>query len=244
MSGDKKLQDVFHNNLDIYSLVGIETFDLEGVSANKKDTNFLGNVFPEMRQKSKEFVLMIPYGAEEAQISRKMNVSYSEAGKIKENYLNKFPSLQKYMNRCNYMAKKEGYVKTELGRIRHLKEAKSIYILYGERILESRWAKQNGHGALRAKMRTLLNNAKNFPIQGLAAHIVNRAMIAVMREFKKQGLDAWVALQVHDEVTCIVREDQAQQAAGILKKCMEETVKISVPLIAEPLIADTWADAK
>lgn len=244
MSGDQKLRDVFIKGLDLYSVVGIETFELDNVSADKKAPNYLKNVMPEMRQKSKEFVLMIPYGAEEAQISRKMNVSYSEAKEIKDKYLNKFPNLSKYMNRCNYMAKTMGYVKTELGRVRHLKEARSIYLLYGDKVSDYKWAKANGHTATRSKLRNLLNNAKNFPIQGLAAHIVNRAMIAVAREYKNLGIDAYVALQVHDEITCIAREDQAQQAADILQRCMEETTKISVPLSAEPLIADNWADAK
>lgn len=244
MSGDTKLQNVFSTGEDLYSLVGIETFDLQGVSANKKAANYLGDVMPEMRQKAKEFVLMVPYGAEEAQVSRKMGVSWQEAGEIINGYLNKFPNLRKYMNKCNYMAKNFGHVKTELGRVRHLKEARSIYILYGEKILDPRWAKQNNQKDNRSRLRNLLNNAKNFPIQGLAAHIVNRAMIAVSREFRKAGLDAWVALQVHDEITCIAREDQAQLAADILKKCMEETTKITVPLSAEPKIADNWKDAK
>lgn len=244
MSGDTRLQNVFVNGEDLYSLVGIETFELEGVSCNKKAENYLGNIMPEMRQKSKEFVLMIPYGAEEAQISRKMNVSYSEAGEIKDKYLKKFPSLKTYMNKCDYMAKTSGFVSTELGRVRHLKEVRSIHILYGSRILDSKWARTNGHTDIRRKMRTLLNAAKNFPIQGLAAHIVNRAMIAIMREFKLLGLDAWVALQVHDEITCIARNDQAAIAAEIVKRCMETTTKITVKLVAEPKIADNWAEAK
>lgn len=245
MSGDEKLRDVFRKkNEDLYSLVGIETFGLVGFSSNKKDPNYLGEKNYEMRQKSKEFVLMVPYGAEEAQVSRKMEVSYQEAGEIIKNYLDSFPSLRRYMNQCNYNAKNYGFVKTELGRIRHLKEAKYIHNTYGSQILDSRWAKKQGLEDIRRKFRNLLNNAKNFPIQGLAAHIVNRAMIMVSLKFKELGLDAWVALQVHDEITCISRTDQAEQAAKILQECMENAVKLSIPLLAEPLIADNWGDAK
>jgi DNA polymerase-1 len=197
-----------------------------------------------MRQKSKEFVLMVPYGAEEAQVSRKMGVDYKEAGKIIKDYLDSFPSLRKYMNRCNYLAKTEGIAKTELGRVRHLPQVKSIYTLYGDQILDSRYAKKNGKTDVRRMYRTLLNAAKNFPIQGLAAHIVNRAMIETMRAFKREGLDAWVSLQVHDEITCIASDAHAQRASEILKQCMEYTTLISIPLVAEPLIADNWADAK
>jgi len=244
MSGDEKLRDVFRKVEDLYSRVGIETFKLEGFSAFKKDANYLGNLNYEMRQKSKEFVLMVPYGAEEAQVSKKMGVGYKEAGEIINAYLNSFPNLRKYMNRCNYLAKTEGIAKTELGRVRHLPQVKSIHTLYGDQILDYRYAKKQGKSEIRAQYKTLLNASKNFPIQGLAAHIVNRAMIATQRKFRLLGLDAWVALQVHDEITCIAREDQAEQAAKVLKDCMEFTTKISIPLVAEPLIADNWADAK
>lgn len=244
MSGDEKLRNVFRNGEDLYSRVGIETFGIVDASANKKDKNYLKNLYPEIRQTSKSIALAIPYGAQAAQIARITNKSYSEGQEIIDNYLANFPNLHKYMKTCDYMAKNYGMVKTELGRIRHLKEVRSIYLLFSDRVLDSKWARANGHIDTRSKYKNMLNNAKNFPIQGLAAHIVNRAMIATMRAFKKAGLNAWVALQVHDEITCIVKEDQAEQAAKILKKCMEETTKISVPLSAEPIIADNWAEAK
>jgi len=244
MSGDETLRSVFRNGEDLYSKVGIAAFNVVGCSAVKKDPNYLKNVYPVIRQNAKELTLAIAYGAEAGQVSKITGKGYQESQEIVDNYLNSFPNLRKYMNKCNYLAKTTGIAKTELGRIRHLKEARSIYILFGEKILDSKWAKTNSHGDTRYKFRSLLNNAKNFPIQGLAAHIVNRAMIAVTREFKRLGIDAWVALQVHDEITCIAREDQAQQAADVLQRCMEQTTKISIDLTAEPLIADNWADAK
>ena len=69
-------------------------------------------------------------------------------------------------------------------------------------------------------------------------------MIAITRKLIEEGLDAYIALQVHDEITCIAREDHADRVAEIVKDCMENTTKISVPLFAEPLIADNWGEAK
>lgn len=244
MSGDDKLRNVFKNGEDLYSRVAIETFGIVDASADKKDPNYLKNLYPEARQTAKAIALAIPYGAQAGQIARLTNKAYFEGQEIIDNYLNNFPNLRKYMNRCDYMAKNYGFVKTELGRVRHLKEVRSIYVLYTDKVLDTKWARTNDHMDTRAKYKNMLNNAKNFPIQGLAAHIVNRAMIATTREFKRQKIDAWVALQVHDEITCIARDSDAQRAADILKTCMEETTKISVPLVAEPLIADNWAEAK
>jgi DNA polymerase I-like protein with 3'-5' exonuclease and polymerase domains len=244
VSGDEKLRDVFRNGEDLYSRVAIETFNLTGVSALKSAPNYLKNLMPEKRQTAKVIALAIPYGAEAARISEILGVSFNEAKDIIDNYLNGFPELRKYMNRCNYSAKTLGMVKTQFGRIRHLKEARSIYTLYGDSVLDYKWAKRQGVDDIRYKFKNSLNNSKNFPIQGLAAHIVNRAMIALARMFKKHNIDGWIALQVHDEVTAIVREDQAELAAALMKQAMENTTKISIPLVAEPLIADNWGEAK
>ena len=244
VSGDEKLRDIFRNNEDLYSRVAIETFNLTGVSAKKSDPNYLKNIMPEKRQVAKVIALAIPYGAEASRISDELGISFKEADDVIENYLNGFPYLRKYMNRCNYTAKTTGQVSTEFGRIRHLREARSIYTLYGDNILEYKWAKKQGVEDIRRKFKNVLNNSKNFPIQGLAAHIVNRAMIALARAFKKHNIDGWIGLQVHDEITAIIREDQAQLAADLMKQAMEQTTKISIPLVAEPLIADNWGEAK
>lgn len=244
VSGDEKLKDVFRNGEDLYSRVGIETFQVKGASALKKAPNYLKILHPELRQTAKTIALAIPYGAEASRISDELGVSYKEAQDIITKYLSGFPNLSKYMYRQNYHAKRDGLVRTEFGRIRHLREAKAMFALYGDDLLDYKWANKNNKTDLRRKFKNALNNAKNFPIQGLAAHIVNRAMIAITRQIIAEGLDAYIALQVHDEITCIAREDHADRVASIIKDCMENTTKISVPLVAEPLIADNWGEAK
>jgi DNA polymerase I-like protein with 3'-5' exonuclease and polymerase domains len=97
------------------------------------------------------------------------------------------------------------------------------------------------------KFRNTLNNAKNFPIQATAAHVCNAALIKLSKLFKKNRIDGWIALQVHDELTCIVRDDQAEFAAKLLKESMERnwiTEQIDIPIIAEPTISKNLADAK
>ena len=244
VSGDAKLRNVFFKGEDLYSRVGIETFNLIGVSAIKSDPNYLKLTNPEIRQISKVIALAIVYGAEASRISEILKITYKEAQEIIDKYLQGFPDLAKYMYRQNYLVKRNGFVTTEFGRVRHLKEAKAIHTLYGDDILSYKWANKNNKTDIRRKYKNALNNAKNFPIQGLAAHIVNRAMIAIAREFKANNIDGYLALQVHDEITCIVKESQSSLAADIIKQCMENTTKISVPLVAEPLIADNWGEAK
>jgi DNA polymerase I-like protein with 3'-5' exonuclease and polymerase domains len=237
MSGDEALREVFRKGEDLYSRIAIDVFGLEDVSADPNHENYLGTVMPEFRQKAKVFCLAVPYGAEESRISDAMGVSYQEAAKIIKAYLGAYPNLRRYMARCNYQAKHEGQVTTEFGRVRHLKEAQALHSLYGDNLLDYKWAKKRNQTDLRYKLKNALNNSKNFRIQGLAAHIVNRAMLAITREFTSKGIDGYVALQVHDQVVCIVNEAQKEEACEIVERCMEQTTTISVPLIAKPMVA-------
>ena len=108
---------------------------------------------------------------------------------------------------------------------------------------------KGGWGYIRSLLKADLNNSKNHPIQALAGHIANLGMLATTRMFKEKNLDAWVALQVHDEVTCYAREDHAEEAAKCLQSGMEDNIftiplKQDVVMIAEPIICDNLKDSK
>lgn len=243
-AGDPKLQEVFHKNWDLYSSIAINVWNLSDVNPDKKSPNYLKNKYPELRQKAKLIALAVVYGSEAGRISQLMSVSYNEAQDIIDNYLDAYPKLKDYMSRCEKDVLLNGYITTKFGRVRHLPEAKRIFKEYGFKLLDKKWAKGQGLDDLRWKLKNMLNLAKNHPIQGVAAHIVNRAMLATTRKFKESGIDAKIIAMVHDEITCIAREDHAEEAARILKDAMENTTKIAVPLVSEPLIADNWAEAK
>lgn len=243
-SGDEKLRDVFRRGYDLYSQIAIDVFGLKDCSADKKAKNYLKKLHPEKRQLVKVFCLAVVYGAGANRIAEVMGVEYGYAQNIIEDYLDAYPELRSYMERCHREAKKLGLVKNEFGRIRHLPLAKALYNRWGDTLLDPRFAKANGVSDLRYTYKNNLNNACNFPIQSTAASIVNRSMISTYKAFKEAGLDAHIVATVHDETCCIVREDQVEEARKILKHCMEETTKISVPLSTEPLIGMNWAEAK
>jgi DNA polymerase I-like protein with 3'-5' exonuclease and polymerase domains len=244
MSGDEKLRDVFRRGWDLYSAIAIDVWGLHEYSADKKADNYLGKHRKEVRQKAKIFCLAVVYGAEAGRISKSMDVSYEEAQQIIDKYLDAYPNLRDYMDSCRFQATRHGKVISSFGRIRHLPQAQRLFSLYGKKLLNRQFAKQQGVEDLRYTFKNSLNLSMNFPIQGLAAHIVNRAMIATSRAFKQAGIDAAIILQVHDEITCVARQEHATEARIILKKCMEHTTTISVPLAADPVIATNWAEAK
>lgn len=243
MSDDDGLREIYFKGLDLYSKIAIDVFGLKGVSSHPDDDDFLKKLQPSFRQQAKIFCLAVPYGAEASRISHEMGVSYQEANKIIQKYLNAYPNLKRYMRDSNVQAKKNGEVRTDFGRVRHLKDTKAIYTLYGDNALDYKWAKKNKKEDIRRKIKNGLNNAKNFRIQGLAAHIVNRAMIAISRKFREHKIDGYVALQVHDQICSIVREEQLDLACSIVQDCMENVTKISVPLIAQPEVATNLRDS-
>lgn len=95
--------------------------------------------------------------------------------------------------------------------------------------------------------RNLLNNAKNSPIQMTAAHTCNAAMIKLALAIEREKLDAWIALQIHDEICCISSEKDAKRVAELMQDAMENnwvTQEIDIPILAVPTISDNFAEAK
>ena len=100
---------------------------------------------------------------------------------------------------------------------------------------------------VRGFLRNELNNSKNQPIQALAAHITNRAMLETTRLYKEKGVDGYVCIQVHDEIGCYVKEEQSELGADLLRQGMEHNKyakMIDVPMIADPIICDNIKEAK
>ena len=86
--------------------------------------------------------------------------------------------------------------------------------------------------------------AMNSPVQGSAADIIKLAMINVSAALKREGLDAELILQVHDELIIDSAADCADRAAEILKYEMEHAAKTVVPLSVEVSTGFSWYDAK
>ena len=107
---------------------------------------------------------------------------------------------------------------------------KEVYKEHGFKLKDHKYAKQNGLMALRREYKNFLNNSVNFKVQGLAAHACNRSAINIMKEFKRLGLDAWISIQVHDELIATVREDQVEIASKIMEECMQKCIDIK-PII-------------
>jgi DNA polymerase I-like protein with 3'-5' exonuclease and polymerase domains len=250
-AGDQALIDIFLKGEDFYSKVGIGAEKLEGVSADKKAANFLKNVNPVARQNAKAYALGIRYGMKDVKLSYTLNISKEEAQTIIDNYFDSFPGLKQAMDNYLTEVKRNGTVTSKFGRVRHLPRAKEIYRKFGDSILDFKVLPKlcfkhklpmDELKIVRKEYNNLLNNALNFPIQSAAASLVNRAAIAMSREFLRLGLDAWVSLQIHDQLVISCNKDCIDEVKKIVQDCMENTNKLAMPLIAKPEIAFNLKD--
>jgi DNA polymerase I len=82
------------------------------------------------------------------------------------------------------------------------------------------------------------------PIQGTASDIVKIAMLHVDEEFKRNGLEARLLMQVHDELLVEVPNSEVDKVTEILKREMETAVELDVPLVADVGVGENWMDAK
>ena len=245
-AGDKALIEIFDLGEDFYSKVAIQTEGLENVSADKKDPNFLKNTHPEVRQNAKAYSLGIRYGMKSAKLAAALNISKEEAQEKIDNYFKSFPNLKKAMDGYLESAKKTGIVRSKYGRVRHLPRAKAIFDKYGDDILE--YSKLRGLSKkfyrsyddlqmLRKEYNNLLNNALNFPIQAAATSVVNRAMLDMSIKFRREKLDAWVSLQIHDQIVVSCHKSVVDRVKEIVQDSMENTNKLAMKLIAKPEVA-------
>jgi DNA polymerase I-like protein with 3'-5' exonuclease and polymerase domains len=101
---------------------------------------------------------------------------------------------------------------------------------------------------IKSKFKNDLDTAKNYPIQSLAAHICNMGMLESTRYFKEAELEnTYIFIQVHDEISCYTPEKDSELTVELLRLGMEDNIfanKIDIPMIAEPIVADTLKEAK
>jgi DNA polymerase I-like protein with 3'-5' exonuclease and polymerase domains len=249
VSGDEGLMDIFRNNWDFYSTIAIKTEKLNQYSPDKKAPNYLRKLAPQLRNKAKAYSLGIPYGMGAYALGKNIGVKTKEAEELVDGYLNGFPNLKKWMEESKAFAKENGFIKTQVGRIRHLPKVQVLFSKYGDKLFDYKFKlqleKQKGKEYVTNMFRDYkngLNNSLNVQIQGLAASIVNRAAIAINREFKKLGISGQVVAQIHDQLIMEVEESRSKEAAEVVQDMMENTTKLKIPLVAIPSIAHNWRD--
>ena len=176
----------------------------------------------EMRRQAKAVNFGIVYGISAFSLSQDIGVSVAEAKAYMEAYFATFPGVRTYMDAIVERAREQGYVETLFHRRRDLPELKSSNFnlrSFGERV------------------------ALNMPIQGTAADIMKLAMVAVRKRLRQELPEARLVLQVHDELIVECPEEEAEAVRRLVKEEMEAVISLPVPLVADPAVGRSWADA-
>ena len=196
--------------------------DIHAATAAKVYKKPIDEVTKDERRKAKVANFGIIYGISVFGLAERMNVDRREAKELIENYFATYSGVQQYIEKCKQEAKEKGYVETVFHRKRYLPDINSHNAVvrgYAER------------------------NAVNAPIQGSAADIIKVAMVNIYRRMKADNMRSTMILQVHDELNFnIVPEEKDAMLALVLEE-MQNSFKMSVPLIAEYGWGNNWLEA-
>ena len=211
MSGDKGMTEAFQQRLDIHTATAAKVYNVPFEEVTK-----------EMRYKAKSVNFGIIYGQGAFGLAENLGISRSEAKTIIDNYFQQFPGIKEYMNHNIEFARKNGYVKTIMGRRRYLKDINSKNFTvrgFAER------------------------NAINAPVQGSAADMIKIAMIGIHDEFQKHKFKSRMTLQVHDELVFDAHIDEIEIIKPIITDKMVNAIKTNVPIEIGIGTGKNWLDA-
>lgn len=181
------------------------------------------DVTDNQRRSAKAVNFGLIYGMSAFGLARQLDIPRHEAQHYMDKYFERFPGVLKYMEQTRETAREQGYVKTLFGRRLQLPDIKA----------------SNG-----ARRKAAERAAINAPMQGTAADIIKRAMLAVADWLEQRGNDdIQMLMQVHDELVFEVAETVDQSAINDLVKVMEQAANLDVPLIAEAGVGQSWEEA-
>lgn len=181
------------------------------------------SVTPNMRRDAKTINFGIIYGMSDYGLSESLRITRKEAQEFIDIYFERYPGIKNYMDNIKREARDKGYVETLFRRRRYLPDINARN--FNQRTFAER-------------------TAINTPIQGSAADIIKMAMIEMEKNLEKEGLQAEMLLQVHDELIFEVPETEIGRLSDLVKDVMENIVNLDVPLEIESHYGDNWYDTE
>ncbi|MDB4634356.1 DNA polymerase I [Rubripirellula sp.] len=211
LSGDEGMLEAFNNGEDIHT-----------VTASKVYKVGVDEVTREMRDKAKTVNFGIIYGISAFGLQQRLNIPRHEASELIENYFEKYPGVQAYIDETIAFAKEHGFVATSTGRRRYIRDINS-------------------------KSRNVVNAAErlamNSPIQGTAADMLKIAMIRTHNALIEGGFSTKMVLTVHDEIVFDMPIDEQERVMPVIEASMKTTLPMRVPIEVELGVGRNWLEA-
>ena len=182
----------------------------------------LDKVTPDQRRTAKVINFGLIYGMSAFGLAQNLGIEPQAARNYIDRYFARYPGVKAYMEKTRALAHEQGFVQTAFGRRLWLPDIASS----------------------RAPVRAAAERAAiNAPMQGTAADLIKKAMIAVQAWIEENQMKTLLVLQVHDELVLEVPQDELEKVQAALPKLMQGVASLSVPLIAEVGSGDSWESA-
>ncbi len=198
-------------------------WDIHAATASEIFSVDLKDVSSEHRRRAKAVNFGLIYGMSAFGLAKQLGVSRQDAQQYIDLYFQRYPDVLNYMERTRKLAHQQGFVETLFGRRLYLPEI-------------------NARNMMRQKAAE--RTAINAPMQGTAADIIKKAMLAVAKLQNSQpNPDFQMIMQVHDELVFEVHQDAIESAKQTIRNVMEHTVELSVPLLVSIGVGHDWDEA-
>jgi DNA polymerase-1 len=182
----------------------------------------LEDVTPEQRRAAKAINFGLIYGMSAFGLARQLGTDRTTAQAYVDRYFERYPGVKRYMDETRAAARERGYVETVFGRRLYLPD------------IRSRNRQQQQYAE---------RSAINAPMQGTAADIIKRAMIAVDDWLERDRPGARLVMQVHDELVLEVAEDRLEEIRDRVVGFMTGAASLDVPLKVETGAGPNWDEA-
>ncbi len=211
LSGDERLLQAFNEGLDIHSATAGWMYDMPQ-----------GLVTPDIRRQAKEVNFGVLYGMGDFGLAQRLGITRKRAKEFIDQYFRNFARVKEYIDEIHESVRKDGFVKTMLGRKRLIPEINSRNF------------------QVRSNAERI---AINTPIQGSAADLIKLAMIQVQRMLKAEDFRARMLLQVHDELVFETPPDELERLIKRVREVMAGAMTLKVAIEVDAGWGKNWLEA-
>ncbi|HEY1065586.1 MAG TPA: DNA polymerase I [Pirellulales bacterium] len=209
-TGDETLTRAFEEDQDIHALVASQVNNVP-----------LDQVTKDMRRAAKTVNFGVIYGQSGFGLSKQLGIPKEEAETFIDEYFKRYPGVEHFLTQTLADARRDGYVKTVLGRRRRI----------------------DGVRAEVGRQRNLAERtAVNTVIQGSAADLIKLSMILLHRRLKAEGFQSRMLLQIHDELVFEAPPHEVDRLARLVVESMTSVLPLNVPLKVDASIGPNWLE--
>lgn len=211
LSGDPELVDAFAGGVDVHTRTATALFGVEPEEVTRAQ-----------RAQAKTVNYAVIYGQTHFALARSLRIERREAMRYIEAFFARYAGVKEYMEQTIEEARRQGGVRTIMGRRRMLPDL---------------------HSRNRSLRNAAERIARNTPIQGSAADIMKAAMVQIHRQMEERRMRSRLLLTVHDELVLEAPPEEKADLEALVRDRMEHAVTLKVPLVVDRGWGRTWGEA-